>query len=63
MCVVSQDRRLGNWSFVEFVSQVIIFWDKIWIGNNIYADYNFNFRNKPFDPKEFQPEMVNMPKE
>jgi hypothetical protein len=41
---------------------VIIFWDKIWIGNNIYADYNFNFRNKPFDPKEFQPEMVNMPK-
>lgn len=32
------------------------------IGRNTYADYTFHLRNKPFDPKEFQPEMVNVPK-
>ncbi|MCZ8240152.1 MAG: AgmX/PglI C-terminal domain-containing protein [Leptospiraceae bacterium] len=32
------------------------------IGRNTYADYTFNLRNKPFDPKEVQPEMVNVPK-
>jgi hypothetical protein len=32
------------------------------VGRNIYADYIFNLRNKPFDPMENKPEIVNLPK-